>query len=99
MKSQYARQFIEFTTTKLRQGSNKVKKGRVYETISQLHHENQGQELMVQRLSGVPACVLAGYSGVLSAIPFVESRDEEEARDRKVVRVAACNYQRIFTLA
>ena len=54
---------------------------------------------MVQRLSGVPACVLAGYSGVLSAIPFVESRDEEEARDRKVVRVAACNYQRIFTLA
>ena len=59
----------------------------------------KGQELMVQRLSGVPACVLAGYSGVLSAIPFVESRDEEEARDRKVVRVAACNYQRIFTLA
>lgn len=59
----------------------------------------KGQELIVQRLSGVPTCVLAGYSGVLSTFPFVELRGEEEARDRKVVRVAACNHRRTYTLA
>jgi len=57
------------------------------------------QEMLVQRLSRVPDCVFAGYSGVLSTFPFVELRGEEEARDRKVVRVAACNHRRTYTLA
>jgi hypothetical protein len=43
----------------------------------------------VQRLSRVPACDFAGYSGVLSTFPFVELRGEEEVRDREVVCVAA----------
>ena len=57
------------------------------------------QERLVQRLSRVPDCVFAGYSGVLSTVPFVELRGEQEAWDRKVVYVAACICRKTYTLA